>query len=61
MAQVVGNEPEPGDIVAVRSTYIVQYVTADAFAYTAPMVVRRKLLGICFRVSWEEVREAILP
>jgi ectoine hydroxylase-related dioxygenase (phytanoyl-CoA dioxygenase family) len=57
MAQVVDNELEPGDIVAhhglavhgssanlsdaVRTTYIVQYVAADAFAYTAPVIDSR--------------------
>lgn len=57
MAQVVDNELDPGDIVAhhglavhgssanrssaVRTTYIVQYVAADAFAYTAPVIDSR--------------------
>jgi hypothetical protein len=54
MAQVVDNELDPGDIVAhhglavhgssanlsgaVRTTYIIQYAAADAFAYTAPVI-----------------------
>lgn len=54
MAHVVDNELDPGDIVAhhgltvhgssanlssvVRTTYIIQYVAADAFAYTAPVI-----------------------
>jgi ectoine hydroxylase-related dioxygenase (phytanoyl-CoA dioxygenase family) len=57
MAQAVDNELDPGDIVAhhglavhgssanlsgaVRSTYIIQYVAADAFAYTAPVIDSR--------------------
>ena len=57
MAQVVDNELDPGDIVvhhglavhgssanlsdAVRTTYIIQYVAADAFAYTAPVIDSR--------------------
>lgn len=57
LAQVVDNELDPGDIVAhhglavhgssanlsgvVRTTYIVQYVAADAFAYTAPVIDSR--------------------
>jgi hypothetical protein len=54
MAQVVDNELDPGDIVAhhglavhgssanlsgaARTTYIIQYAAADAFAYTAPVI-----------------------
>jgi ectoine hydroxylase-related dioxygenase (phytanoyl-CoA dioxygenase family) len=57
LAQVVDNEFDPGDIVAhhglavhgssanrssaVRTTYIVQYVAADAFAYIAPVIDSR--------------------
>ena len=57
LAQVVDNELNPGDIVAhhglavhgssanrsgaVRTTYIIQYVAADAFAYTAPVIDSR--------------------
>ena len=57
MAQVVDNELDPGDIVAhhglavhgssanlsgaVRTTYIIQYVAADAFAFTAPVIDSR--------------------
>lgn len=56
-AQVVDNELDPGDVVAhhglavhgssanlsdaIRTTYIVQYVAADAFAYTAPVIDSR--------------------
>jgi ectoine hydroxylase-related dioxygenase (phytanoyl-CoA dioxygenase family) len=56
-AQVVNNELDPGDIVAhhglsvhgssqnlsdeLRTTYIIQYAAADAFAYTAPVVDSR--------------------
>jgi ectoine hydroxylase-related dioxygenase (phytanoyl-CoA dioxygenase family) len=55
--QVVNNELDPGDIVAhhglslhgssqnrsddLRTTYIIQYAAADAFAYTAPVVDSR--------------------
>ncbi len=55
--QVVDNELDPGDIVAhhglslhgssqnrsddLRTTYIIQYAAADAFAYTAPVVDSR--------------------
>ena len=52
--RVVNNEAEPGDIIAhhgisvhgssqntsdeLRTTYIIQYAAADAFAYTAPVI-----------------------
>ena len=55
--QVVDNELDPGDIVAhhglslhgssqnssddLRTTYIIQYAAADAFAYTAPVIDSR--------------------
>jgi ectoine hydroxylase-related dioxygenase (phytanoyl-CoA dioxygenase family) len=55
--QVVNNELDPGDIVAhhglslhgssqnrsdeLRTTYIIQYAAADAFAYTAPVIDSR--------------------
>jgi hypothetical protein len=55
--QVVENELDPGDIVAhhglslhgssqnrsdeLRTTYIIQYAAADAFAYTAPVIDSR--------------------
>ena len=57
MAQIVDNELVPGDIVAhhglavhgssanlsdaARTTYIIQYVAADAFAYTDPVIDSR--------------------
>lgn len=56
-ARVVDNELDPGDVVAhhglavhgsstnlsgmIRTTYIIQYVAADAFAYTAPVIDSR--------------------
>jgi ectoine hydroxylase-related dioxygenase (phytanoyl-CoA dioxygenase family) len=56
-ANVVDNELDPGDIVAhhglsvhgssqnrseqLRTTYIIQYAAADAFAYTAPVIDSR--------------------
>lgn len=56
-ARAVDNELDPGDVVAhhglvvhgssqndsdtLRSTYIIQYAAADAFAYTAPVIDSR--------------------
>lgn len=56
-AQAVDNELDPGDVAAhhglvvhgsgantsgvIRTTYIIQYVAADAFAYTAPVIDSR--------------------
>jgi ectoine hydroxylase-related dioxygenase (phytanoyl-CoA dioxygenase family) len=57
LRRVVSNELDPGDIVAhhglslhgssqnlsneLRTTYIIQYAAADAFAYTAPVIDSR--------------------